>query len=57
MTQKMKEESENPGNHHDDDGIIDNGATDNGLEDNADFMGLTRMMMIPVRLKNTAWMR
>ena len=57
MTQKMKEESENPGNHHDDDGIIDNGATDNGLEDNADFMGLTRMRMIPVRLRKTSWMR
>jgi len=39
MTQQMKEESENQGKHHDDDGAIDDDAEENGLGDNEDFDG------------------
>ena len=39
MKQKMKEESENPGKHHDDSDIIDDDAEENGLEDGEGFDG------------------
>ena len=39
MTHQTMEESENPGKHHDDDGIINDDAKDNELEYNEDFYG------------------
>ena len=39
MIHQIKEESENTGNHHNDDGIIDDDAKENGLEDDEDFGG------------------
>ena len=35
----MKEYSENPGKHYDDDGIIKNDSEENGLEDDRGFDG------------------
>ena len=35
----MKEDSENKGKNHDDDGAIDDDAEENGLGDNEDFDG------------------
>ena len=39
MIQQIKEESDNPGKHHDYDGIIDDDSKENGLEDNEYFDG------------------
>ena len=39
MTQQMKKEVENPGKHHDDDGIFDDDDAKNGLEDDEYFDG------------------
>ena len=39
MKQQMKEDIENKGKHHDDDGAIDDDAEENGLGDNEDFDG------------------
>ena len=39
MTQKMKEDSDNPGMHHDDYGIIDDDVEKNGMKENEDFDG------------------
>ena len=39
MSHQMKEYSENPGKHHDDDGIIKNDSEENGLEDDGGFDG------------------
>ena len=39
MTQQMKEEGENPGKHHGDDGIINDDAKENGLKDDDYFDG------------------
>ena len=36
---QIKEESENQGKHHDDDGSINDDAEENGLRDNGDFDG------------------
>ena len=39
MTQKLKDESENQGKRHNDDGSIDDDAEENGLGDNKNFNG------------------
>ena len=42
MTHNIKEESDNTGKHHDDDGTIDDDKEENGLGDDEDFDGFDK---------------